>query len=152
MIQSVFLVGGFAASDWLFSRVKGTLELLGINFCRLDNHVYVGQSFSVTLMLKKGHSNSKAVADGAISYFLDHFVEARMSKFTYGTKVNVLYDPEVSEHLTRSSTIFTDLDGARRLPGAFSEILQKVSLEIDKIPVINESSSRHIEYSGLPGR
>ena len=110
------------------------------------------QSFSVTLMLKKRRSDSKAVADGAVSYFLDHFVEARMSKFTYGTKVNVLYDPEVSEHLTRSSTIFTDLDGARRLPGAFSEILQKVSLEIDKIPVINESSSRHIEYSGLAGR
>ena len=99
--------------------------------------MYVGQSFSVTLMLKKGHSNSKAVADGAISYFLDHFVEARMSKFTYGTKVNVLYDPGISEHLARSSTIFTDLDGARRLPGAFSEILQKVSLEIDKISLTN---------------
>ena len=101
-------------------------------------------------MLKKGHSNSKAVADGAVSYFLDHFVEARMSKFTYGTKVSIRYDPGIHEHLARSSTIFTHLDGTKRLPGAFSEILQKVTL--DKFTVINESSSRHIEYSGLPGR
>ncbi|KIJ92018.1 hypothetical protein K443DRAFT_13940 [Laccaria amethystina LaAM-08-1] len=107
-ISTVFLVGGFAASDWLFSRVKGTLELLGINFCRPDNRI-----------------NSKAVADGAIFHFLDHFVGAHMSKFTYGAKVNILYDPGIYEHLARSSTIFTHLDGTRRLPGAFSEILQK---------------------------
>ena len=43
--QSVFLVGGFAASDWLFSRLQAYLEKEGIKFSRPDNHVYVIQAF-----------------------------------------------------------------------------------------------------------
>ena len=43
--QSVFLVGGFAASDWLFSRLQAYLEKEGIKLSRPDSHVYVIQVF-----------------------------------------------------------------------------------------------------------
>jgi len=39
LAQSVFIVGGFAASDWLFSKVKEKLEELGIDVSRPDSHV-----------------------------------------------------------------------------------------------------------------
>jgi hypothetical protein len=37
--QHVVLVGGFAASDWLFSKVYEILTPLGLNIIRPDNHV-----------------------------------------------------------------------------------------------------------------
>ena len=37
--QSVFIVGGFAASDWLFTKVKEKLEELEIDVSRPDSHV-----------------------------------------------------------------------------------------------------------------
>jgi len=35
------LLVGFAASDWLFSQLKTSLEPLGLKVCRPDRHVYV---------------------------------------------------------------------------------------------------------------
>ena len=37
--QHVVLVGGFAASDWLFSKVYELLTPLGLNIVRPENHV-----------------------------------------------------------------------------------------------------------------
>ena len=37
--QHVVLVGGFAASDWLFSKVYESLSPLGLNIVRPENHV-----------------------------------------------------------------------------------------------------------------
>jgi hypothetical protein len=37
--QHVVLVGGFAASDWLFTKVYGLLSPLGLNIVRPENHV-----------------------------------------------------------------------------------------------------------------
>lgn len=38
--QTGFLVGGFAASPWLFARLKTALGPLGIQVCRPDHHAY----------------------------------------------------------------------------------------------------------------
>ena len=38
-IQHVVLVGGFAASDWLFNSVYTPLQKLGLNVVRPENHV-----------------------------------------------------------------------------------------------------------------
>jgi len=40
-IQTVFLVGGFAASEWLFARLQTHLQLAGLEFSRPDSHTYV---------------------------------------------------------------------------------------------------------------
>ena len=37
--QHVVLVGGFASSDWLFSKVHELLTPLGLNIVRPENHV-----------------------------------------------------------------------------------------------------------------
>jgi hypothetical protein len=39
--KSVMLVGGFAASDWLFTSLQSHLEGIGLRFCRPDGHLYV---------------------------------------------------------------------------------------------------------------
>ena len=37
--QSVFLVGGFAASDWLFAELKEACNQMGLGVLRPDSHV-----------------------------------------------------------------------------------------------------------------
>ncbi|KAF9465200.1 hypothetical protein BDZ94DRAFT_415553 [Collybia nuda] len=106
-IPSIFLVGGFAASDYLFTKLKASVEPLGVKTCRPDSHV------------------NKAVADGAVSFYLDHFVAVRVSRFTYGTTCSTTYNPSNLEHVLRSPTIFTSVSGGKRLPGHFSIILPK---------------------------
>ncbi|KAI6139333.1 hypothetical protein BKA82DRAFT_3988626 [Pisolithus tinctorius] len=83
-ISCVFLAGGFAASDWLHSGLSKHMSSLGITFCRPDQHV------------------NKAVADGAVSYYLDRLVSTRAARFTYGIPCDhtyISYDPE---HASRS--------------------------------------------------
>lgn len=106
-ISSVLLVGGFAASEWLYSELKEELNSLGMEVSRPDSHV------------------NKAVADGAVSYFLDRFVSARISKHTYGLECNTVYEPNNSEHLSRSHTTYMTVDGHMRVPHRFSSILMK---------------------------
>ncbi|EDR07866.1 uncharacterized protein LACBIDRAFT_298123 [Laccaria bicolor S238N-H82] len=105
-INSVFLVGGFAASNWLFAELKEACTQMGLSVLRPDSHV------------------NKAVADGALSFYLDHSVRSRVSRFTYGTDCNTFYDGNDVEHLQRF-TSFTALDGSRQIPGAFDVILPK---------------------------
>ena len=71
-------------------------------------------------------SRNKAVADGAISFYLDHSVSVRVSRFAYGTECNTPYRREDPEHKSRSKRIFQGLDGVQRLSDYFSIILPKV--------------------------
>ncbi|KAF8885943.1 hypothetical protein BD779DRAFT_1441940 [Infundibulicybe gibba] len=104
-ISHVFLVGGFGASDYLFSKLKQALERLGLDFCRPDTHL------------------SKAVADGAISFYTDHIVSVRVSKRIYGCKCDITYDPNDMEHVRRVSRRFIGLSGEASLGESFSVIL-----------------------------
>ncbi|KAH9940127.1 uncharacterized protein BXZ73DRAFT_99125 [Epithele typhae] len=81
--STVFLVGGFAANPWLYSALDNRLQTLGLSLCRPDSHT------------------AKAVSTGAVCFFLEHFVSARVMKMTYGAHVILHYDPEDSEHFTR---------------------------------------------------
>ncbi|KAL0064118.1 hypothetical protein AAF712_008978 [Marasmius tenuissimus] len=108
-ISAVLLVGGFAASDYLFSTLQKTLSQLNLNFFRPDGFV------------------NKAVADGAVSFFLDHMVSARVSRFTYGVECSTSYKPSDPEHRKRSLTIYTDLAGKQHLPDFFDHILPRGS-------------------------
>ncbi|KAJ7760087.1 hypothetical protein DFH07DRAFT_1023117 [Mycena maculata] len=60
-VSSILLIGGFAASDWLFSQLKKSMKSRGLEVSRPDSHV------------------NKAVADRPVSFYLDHFVSARIS-------------------------------------------------------------------------
>jgi len=106
-ISSVFLVGGFSASDWLFSRLQGYLLPRGILLCRPDSHA------------------NKAVADGAIAFYLDHIVSVRVARWTYGTEYSIRYNPSNPQHAARSAFVLTGASGQKYVPKAFCAILVK---------------------------
>jgi len=70
-----------------------------------------------------------------VSYHIDHCVGSRVAKNFYGIKANFLYtythwpflyldsDPE---HISRRNSMYTDLDGYKRISGSFSIILSRV--------------------------
>ncbi|PBK65408.1 hypothetical protein ARMSODRAFT_940355 [Armillaria solidipes] len=106
-VTSVFLVGGFAASDWLFTKLQDYLNPLNITFSRPDSHV------------------NKAVADGAVSFYLDHVVSARVSKCCYGVNASVSYDATKPDHITRRHKAFLHVTGELFLDGHYDTILPK---------------------------
>ncbi|KIM35029.1 hypothetical protein M413DRAFT_32814 [Hebeloma cylindrosporum] len=106
-ISHVVLVGGFAASDWLFTKVQEGLSEHGLNVMRPENHV------------------NKAVSDGAISFYLDHFVRTRVSKLSYGTFCGTLYEETDPEHVKRKANTYTNLAGELLVNNYFAVILQK---------------------------
>ncbi|KAF8441288.1 hypothetical protein L210DRAFT_3611856 [Boletus edulis BED1] len=106
-ITSVFLVGGFAASEWLFSSLRRYFDALNINLCRPDSHV------------------NKAVADGAVSYRIDHLVSSRVAKLTYGTECSLPYNPSDIEHRARQKSIYRGPSAQLALPNAFASIVTR---------------------------
>ncbi|EIW80673.1 hypothetical protein CONPUDRAFT_82796 [Coniophora puteana RWD-64-598 SS2] len=108
-VHSVFLVGGFAASDWLFLNLKESLTPHGLDFCRPDSHT------------------GKAVADGAVAFYLDHSVSARMARMTYGTRCAIEYRKDDPEHVARAGTVIPRPSGRTVLPNVFSTVLKKAT-------------------------
>ncbi|KAI0738324.1 hypothetical protein C8Q80DRAFT_1262843 [Daedaleopsis nitida] len=106
-VSTVFLVGGFAANPWLYASLKDELNALGLTLYRPDSHT------------------NKAVANGAVSFYLEHFVSARIMKITYGTNVSVDFDPSDSEHRARKHDKYMRPSGRVMLRNAFSIILKK---------------------------
>jgi len=106
-ISHVVLVGGYAASDWLFNSVHTRLQKDGLNILRPENHV------------------NKAVSDGAISFYLDHFVRSRVSKVTYGSFWSIPYDSQDAEHRARSGDLVTFTSGRVMVNNSFIAILPK---------------------------
>ncbi|KAJ7593305.1 hypothetical protein C8J56DRAFT_779532 [Mycena floridula] len=108
LINSVFLVGGYAASAWLFGQLQARLAPMNISVSRPDTQT------------------SKAVADGAIGFYCDHYVGSRMSKFMYGVEYLREFDPENPDHVRRSKNRLCELpSGPRLLLDAFDCILTK---------------------------
>lgn len=108
-ISHAFLVGGYAASDFLFSS--------------LQRH----PAFSNTVLCRPGTQLNKAVADGAISFYIDHLVKTRVAKVTYGIPVAIRYDSSRLDHIARKNTKVLSLSGHWVLPNAFGSILNKGS-------------------------
>lgn len=73
---------------------------------------------------------NKAVADGAISFYLDHYVSVRISRITYGIEFHTAYNPSDPEHVCRSATKYISADGKTLVQNAFDVILPKVGLII----------------------
>lgn len=74
---------------------------------------------------RKSYSN-KAVADGALSFYLDHRVSARVAKKTYGLSTYNTFEPGDVQHRLRAHKQFTNAVGDICLGDIFSIILPKV--------------------------
>ncbi|KAI0704722.1 hypothetical protein C8Q76DRAFT_631038 [Earliella scabrosa] len=106
-LTTVFLVGGFAASPWLYNNLKKKLNVLGLTLCRPDSHT------------------NKAVAHGAVSFFLEQFVSARVMKMNYGTQVVFQYDSSDPEHYARRDMTFVRCSGRTMVKNGYSTIIKK---------------------------
>ncbi|KAJ7734374.1 hypothetical protein DFH07DRAFT_844923 [Mycena maculata] len=106
-VSTVLLVGGFAANDYVFSELKSRLEPLRLDLARPDTHV------------------NKAVADGAVSFYIDHHVSVRVARFTYGLTCSEPYNRMNMEHFTRAAKRYKGVSGEWLVPGRFSTILNK---------------------------
>ena len=71
-------------------------------------------------------SRSKAVADGAIGFYCDHHVSARMSKFMYGVEFLREMDPKDPDHVARKERLCELPSGPKLLPDAFDCVLSRV--------------------------
>ncbi|KDQ32348.1 hypothetical protein PLEOSDRAFT_1074539 [Pleurotus ostreatus PC15] len=109
LIESIWLVGGFAASPWLFHQLQESLAPVTVS--RPDSQT------------------SKAVADGAIGFYCDHHVSARMSKYTYGVEYLRELDANDPDHAARKSRLSELPSGPKLLPDAFDCILSRVLKE-----------------------
>jgi len=109
-VSLVFLVGGFAANDYLFKQLQMSLAPTGISVSRPDGHV------------------NKAVAEGAVSFYIDHLVSSRSARFTYGVEVSVDYDDDDREHRVRKHRAYLDPSRTRILAHGFNAILKKGTL------------------------
>jgi len=69
--------------------------------------------------------SNKAVADGAVSFYLDHFVSSRTARFSYGSLASVIYNNRDSEHRIRSHKRFTRPSGDVAIPGYFCVNLKR---------------------------
>jgi hypothetical protein len=126
--KHVILVGGFAANDYLFERVKAQLTSTGIVLLRPEIRVYVFDLVTHCILDLTSRSN-KAVSDGAISFFLDHYVRTRVAKVAYGTKISVPYNEHDQEHVKRLAFKTIGWDGFPRLEAAYDVFVPKVSLK-----------------------
>ena len=71
-------------------------------------------------------SSNKAVAVGAVSFHVDHFVTGRIAKFTYGTSSRTLYRPSNPEHVKREKKAYMDAAGDKRIGDHFVTMLSRV--------------------------
>ena len=95
------------------------------------------------------HRN-KAVAIGAVSHYVDHFVTSRISKFTYGVPCHVAYDPSNAEHRRRSHKTFIDPMGQKRVTDGFVTMLTRVrhARSLSDVPGLNLISAGHQSHRG----
>ncbi|KAK2464383.1 hypothetical protein APHAL10511_003530 [Amanita phalloides] len=106
-INTIFMVGGFAASDYLFSKLSEHFKTKKLKILRPDTYL------------------NKAVAEGAVSFSIDHSVASRVSRYTYGIECNTQFDANKPDHVERHHTCFERLDGRLVMPDYFSPILIK---------------------------
>ncbi len=67
------------------------------------------------------------MADGAASFYIDHYVTARIARSSYGISCHVKLNVGLEGHQKRLSTAIINLSGDKRIPGVFRTILKKVS-------------------------
>ncbi len=63
-----------------------------------------------------------------MSFYLDHVVSARVSKYDYGICSSTPFDCLNPEHILRRHKTFFDAAGVLKLDGQYSAILRRVEL------------------------
>ena len=73
-------------------------------------------------------SSYKAVSDGAISFYIDHFVRNRVLKMAYGDLCYIPYDSSDSEHVRRQGNTFMSMPFVSKADTlSTTDVVQKVN-------------------------
>ncbi|KDQ57912.1 hypothetical protein JAAARDRAFT_193396 [Jaapia argillacea MUCL 33604] len=105
LADKVILVGGLASSPYVYSTLVKWGDEYGISVSRPDG------------------PTTKAVANGALAWYVDNSVGARVSKYEYGTDAGILFDEKCKDSKGRSP--YTSPDGIARVANAWNVILPK---------------------------
>ncbi|KAF8632437.1 hypothetical protein AX15_001880 [Amanita polypyramis BW_CC] len=106
-VKFVVLVGGFSGNEYLYAQIKDALQEYGIAVSRPDGQL------------------SKAVADGAVLFYVNHYVNKRIARYTYGNACSYVYNPNDPEHSQRSGQVYISSSRKQYIRGAFDVILSK---------------------------
>ncbi|KAI0750409.1 hypothetical protein C8Q74DRAFT_1373996 [Fomes fomentarius] len=141
-IASVFLIGGFSANEWLYDNLKESLGKMGLLLYRPEEHM------------------SKAVSEGAISFYLDRYVSYRIAKATLGTQVHIRFNPLDPRHRLHLNSVEFGPAGPCFEDG-FSTIVKKGTrikdneefseefcVSYHKSRTLNDFSTSIIKYTG----
>lgn len=104
---SVWIVGGFGSSPWLFKRMKEVLGDKDFSLCQPDSNL------------------AKAVADGAVRHYLFGSVTARISRASYGTVCGTTFNPFDPDHIKRLDLLRPSPTGGHIIGPVFSCIANK---------------------------
>ena len=118
-LKLALLVGGYAASPWLFAKLRDRLVDvdLVIEVFRPDIHTYVTRMSALIDNVTDSVSfSNKAVADGAVSYYLKNVVTSRVAQLTYGVPCSRPYYPFIPEHAARSAQVYVKPSGRLSIP------------------------------------
>jgi hypothetical protein len=80
-----------------------------------------------SLLLLIDDLSNKAVADGAVSFYIDHLVSSRVARATFGVEIYTPFNSNDPEHQARRHTRFIDAAGDPSIPNQFASILLKVN-------------------------
>ncbi|KAG8941894.1 hypothetical protein FRC03_003879, partial [Tulasnella sp. 419] len=106
----VVLVGGFSRNEYLFLEVQRRLYELGLPI----------------QVLRGAAANVKPSAHGALCFYLDHAVKARMAKGTYGVWCIHDFDPKDPKHVERISRVRRNQETGRQyIEGGFFVAVKK---------------------------
>ncbi|KZT65648.1 hypothetical protein DAEQUDRAFT_731208 [Daedalea quercina L-15889] len=106
-LVTLLLVGGFATSPFLRAELQGHTDRKGLR-------VYSPEG-----------QTSKAVAEGALWFYLDHRVRARTARHTYGSELAPWYTPSDPEHVRRRQQACTIANGRLAIPTGFAILARK---------------------------
>jgi len=104
---------------------------------------------------KPDTNTNKAVAVGAVSFYIDRFVRGRISKFTYGVPYSAIYNPYNPEHVKRKDKTHIDLEGDMCVPDAFTTLLSKGTKILESreirttVSVVHEGTSTGKVWAGI---
>lgn len=116
------MVGGFSESVYLRRELQKRL----------------GKS---AMIFKPDEATSKAVAKGAIAWYLDGIVRSRVAKLHYGIRCTSIFRYTKPSHIVRAKKVIVGHDGIERLSGFFGKILEKGDVE--------DEDQEHLKKFGL---
>jgi len=124
-----FLVGGFASSRWLTDQLNQRLSNLGLKFFKPDTNT------------------DKAVAVGAVSFYIDRFVKGRITKYAIGVPYCIPYKRSDPDHAKREYKLYTDELGDKYVPDAFDTMLSKEAKVLETREI---RTTLHLVFEGSP--